>query len=336
MSRSAKAHILLVLVTLIWGATFVQIKAALVYASPLLFNVVRMSLAAVVLLLIYRKDVARLTPQAFRAGAIVGFFLWLGYEFQTTGLTYKLTTPSKSAFLTGVSVVLVPVFLAVFFRRHINRWTMVGVIAAFIGLYLLTVPAGQAGGADFSSISQGDLLTIGCAISFAFQIIFMGRATHRYPFQQIATIEASVCAVLMAISVPVLEKPYAVWNSTVVAAILVTGLLGTAAAFTVQAWAQQFTPPTHTALIFSLEPVFAWITSFILLRERLGARGGVGATLILGGVLLSELKGSTQAATDEEIGSGEEAAIPGESAPGDEPERLNVTREGGSLPKKQL
>lgn len=301
MSRSAKAHIYLVLVTLVWGATFVQIKAALVYASPLLFNVVRMTLAAVALCLIFRKDLGRLTRQSVRAGAIVGFFLWLGYEFQTTGL--KFTTASKSAFLTGVSVVLVPVFLTVFFRRHINRWTVGGVGAAFAGLYLLTVPGGANGVSDFSTINRGDVLTIACAVSFAFQIIFMGRATQRYSFQQIATVEAVVCALLMAISVPVVERPFIIWNATVVWAILVTGLLGTAVAFTVQAWAQQFTPPTHTALIFSLEPVFAWITSYLVLHERLGLRAGFGAVLILGGVVVSELKSSSPQETTEELGS---------------------------------
>ena len=84
-----------------------------------------------------------------------------------------------------------------------------------------------------------------------------------------------------------------------IAAILITGLLGTAAAFTIQAWAQQFTPPTHTALIFLLEPVFAWITSYLVLHERLGWRAGIGALLILGGIMVSELKGSTQELAEE-------------------------------------
>lgn len=304
LTRSAKAHIYLVLVTVVWGATFVQIKAALVYASPLLFNVIRMTLAALVLWVIFRKQVASMTRQSVRAGAIVGFFLWLGYEFQTTGL--KLTTPSKSAFLTGVSVVLVPVFLAVFFHRHINRWTVGGVGAAFLGLYLLTVPAGVNGLWDFSTVNRGDFLTIACAISFAFQIIFMGRATQRHSFQQIATVEAGVCALLMAISVPAVETPFLTWNPTVIWAILITGLFGTAVAFTVQAWAQQFTPPTHTALIFSLEPVFAWMTSYAVLHERLGLRAGFGAILILAGVLLSELKSSSARETTEELGTTDE------------------------------
>jgi drug/metabolite transporter (DMT)-like permease len=290
VSRSVKAHLLLVLATLVWGVTFVQIKFALEEASPLAFNTLRMTLAAGALLIAFRKDMLRLTRGALAYGILVGTFLWAGYEFQTTGLT--LTTPSKSAFLTGVSVVLVPVFLALFWRRAVNRWTTLGVAAALAGLYLMTVPASHTGTANWASINRGDVLTMGCAVAFAFQIIFMGRAMQRFPFQQVATLQALTAALLMALTVPVLERPQVSWTPNVIAAILVTGLLGTAAAFAVQAWAQQFTPPTHTALIFSLEPVFAWITSYLVLGERLGRRATLGACLILAGVLLSELKGT--------------------------------------------
>ena len=93
-------------------------------------------------------------------------------------------------------------------------------------------------------------------------------------------------------------------SATVLAAVLITGVLGTAVAFTVQAWAQQFTPATHTALIFTLEPVFAWLTSFIYLKERLGVRAGAGALLILGGVLVSELLGHVEQPDDEEPAGG--------------------------------
>lgn len=290
MQRSTKAHILLVVVTFIWGATFVQIKDALADISPLLFNAVRMLLAAVALGAVFFRHLSRISKSTFLAGAIAGIFLWLGYEFQTTGL--ELTTPSKSAFLTGVSVVLVPLFLALGFRRHVNHWTLGGVLLAFVGLFLMTVPAGDGTLANWASVNTGDVLTLGCAVSFAWQIIFLGRATQAHRFEQIAFLQTAICAVLMFLTIPVLESPQVIWSSRVVWAILITGLLGTAAAFTVQAWAQQFTPPTHTALIFALEPVFAWLTSYVLLGERLGARAGVGAFLILGGVLLSELKGS--------------------------------------------
>ena len=289
MSRSLKAHILLVLMTLIWGATFVLIKQALESASPLLFNAVRMSLAAILLAVIYRRHLLQLTRPAFRAGVAVGVFLFLGYAFQTTGL--HLTTPSKSAFLTGVSTVLVPLLLIVIWRAHINPWRAAGIVTAFVGLFFMTVPPGRQGLADFANINLGDLLTIVCAFGFAFQIILVGRASQRFPFEQISVLQMTTAALLTAIATPLLEQPHMQLSALVVSAILITGILGTAVAFTVQAWAQQFTPATHAALIFTLEPVFAWLTSFIVLKERLGMRAGAGALLILAGVLISELLG---------------------------------------------
>jgi drug/metabolite transporter (DMT)-like permease len=299
VSRSVKAHILLVLVTLVWGATFVQIKDALRDISPLLFNAVRITLASALLALFYRRDLAAMSRAAVRAGVLVGIPLWLGFSFQTTGL--RLTTPSKSAFLTGFSVILVPVLLALVWRKKVNAWTVAGVFIAFVGLYFMTVPAANGSGWNLDSINRGDLLTIGCAVMFALQIIFMGRAMRKHRFEGVATVEAITCAAMMWASIPVLEHAHALWSGRVIAAILVTGILGTGAAFTIQAWAQQFTPPTHTALIFLLEPVFAWITSYIVLHERLGMRAGAGAVMILGGIVVSEIKGS-EAELEAELG----------------------------------
>jgi len=291
MPRALKAHILLVLVTFVWGATFVVIKNAVEQeATPLLFNFVRMLLAATTLGIIFRRDIVRITRASFVAGALTGIFLWLGYEFQTTGI--RLTTASKSAFITGLSVVLVPLFLIIFWGRKPSAWTTLGVLAAISGLFLLTVPASESGLGNWASVNRGDMLTLACAVSFGFQIIFLGRATERHPFAQIGFLQIAAAAVLMVLTAPIIEHPHIVWSVRVVVAILITGLLGTAAAFTIQAWAQQFTSPTQTALIFSLEPVFAWITSYIVLGERLGFRAGSGALLILAGVLISELLGS--------------------------------------------
>lgn len=289
MSRSIKAHLLLVLVTLIWGSTFVLIKEALADSSPLLLNAVRMSLAAALLGVYYRKPLTQLTRPVLRAGTIVGIFLFLGYALQTAGL--RLTTPSKSAFLTGVSTVLVPLLLVIFWKTRIHPWRAVGIGLAVAGLFFMTVPAGRQGLADFTKINLGDLLTIGCAVAFAFQIILLGRSSQRFPFEQIAFLQIGVAAVLMAVASPLMEHPHLRFSPTVIATVLVTGIFGTAVAFTVQAWAQQFTPATHAALIFTLEPVFAWLTSFLYLKERLGVRAGGGALLILAGVLTSELLG---------------------------------------------
>lgn len=307
MPRALKAHILLVLVTFVWGATFVVIKNAVEQdATPLLFNFLRMLLATVMLGIIFYRDVVSIDRQALKAGIITGTWLFLGYEFQTTGI--RLTTASKSAFITGISVVLVPLFLIVFWGRKIRMWTALGVLAAIVGLFLLTVPAGGGAWGNWASVNRGDLLTLACAISFGFQIIFLGRAIERHPFAQIGFLQIATSAVLMGIAAPILERPHVVWSSRVIWAIAITGLLGTAAAFTIQAWAQQFTSPTHTALIFSLEPVFAWITSYFALGERLGVRAGIGAMLILAGVLMSEL-------LDSAAGAGEAGEVNGNLEP---------------------
>jgi drug/metabolite transporter (DMT)-like permease len=291
VSRSLKAHLLLISTTLVWGATFVIIKSALADISPLLFNAIRMSLAAVTLAIVFRSEFRRYTADSVRTGILLGLFLGVGNELQTSGL--KLTMPSKAAFLTGLAVVLVPVFLKIFWRRRISVWSALGAIAAFVGLYLLAVPA-SAGGPDLMSINRGDLLNIGCAIVFAFHIILVGHASQTYRWQQITFVQTVTSAALMSVTAPLLETPHVLWSPKVIWAILVTGLLSLAAAFSVQAWAQQFIPATHAALIFSLEPVFAWITSFLFLGERLGPRGGLGALFILAGVLASEEKGSAE------------------------------------------
>jgi drug/metabolite transporter (DMT)-like permease len=291
VSRSLKAHILLVFITFVWGSTFVLVKNALLDCTPQLFNAIRFVGSALVLALVFRRHLANLSRETLAAGGLVGFFLCAGYQFQNAGLS--LTTPSKSAFLTGISVVLVPVLLALGWRKKVNRWTLLGVAAAWLGLYLLVVPSGERLTA-LEKINLGDVLTLGCALAFAFQIILLGRAAQKHAFEQIVVVEIGTCAVLMLVTAPLLEPMRATISPTVLWALGITTFLSTVAGFAVQAWAQQFTPPAHTALIFSLEPVFAWATSYVLAGERLGARGTAGAALILAGVVLSEMLGQVR------------------------------------------
>jgi drug/metabolite transporter (DMT)-like permease len=231
VSRSVKAHILLVVVTMIWGTAFVLIKNALADISPLLFNAIRMSLAAVVLAVVFHGELTRFTASSLRSGFLVGAFLFLGNELQTVGLKY--TTPSKSAFLTGVSVVLVPVFLALFWRRRIHRWVLLGVTLAFIGLYLLTIPASPGAGLNLASMSRGDVLTLASAFVFGFHIIFVGHASQAHSWRQIAILQIAVTALLMICTVPLAEKVYVVWSPAVIWGIVITGTLSLALAFAV-------------------------------------------------------------------------------------------------------
>lgn len=289
MSRSLRAHLLLTAVVFIWGATFVLIKGALRDVSPLLFNFIRMTLAFGVLAVVYRAHWKHVTRRSLASGAVVGFCLAMGYQFQTAGL--RLTTPSKSAFITGLVVVLVPLLSGIPLLRpagsHAPRWNAyVGALAAFAGIVLLTTHAHA--GFDFTSVNRGDLLTLGCALGFALHVLALAHTVPRVPYTQLALLQIGFCAAFMAMSGPLFEHPSIRWTPRVVVALLIAALLATAAAFTVQSWAQQFLPATHTALILALEPVFAWLTSFVLLGERLSGRASVGALLILAGIGVTE------------------------------------------------
>jgi drug/metabolite transporter (DMT)-like permease len=290
MSRSLKAHLLLLGVVMVWGATFVLVKDALTDISPLLFNLLRMVLATVCLALVYRRHLGRMNRQAVFSGALVGFCLAMGYQFQTAGL--RLTTPSKSAFITGMVVVIVPLLLVIPRLRpagsHAPQWNAyLGAVLAFVGILLLTTPAHS--GFDFKSMNFGDLLTLGCALGFSFHMLALAHFSPRVRFEQLAVLQVGFAAVFMAVSMPVFERPYLHWSVRVAVALAIAAVLATAAAFTIQSWAQQYLPPTHTALLLTLEPVFAWITSFLVLGERLGLRSGAGALLIFAGIGVTEL-----------------------------------------------
>jgi drug/metabolite transporter (DMT)-like permease len=288
-SRSLRAHLLLLSVVCIWGATFVVVKDALSHVSPLLFNLLRMALAFVCLAAIYRGHFGRMNGRALASGAIVGFCLAMGYDFQTAGL--RLTTPSKSAFITGMVVVLVPLLSAVPWLRvrqvAAPRWNAwLGALVAFWGIVLLTTPPGAS--FDFRSIGLGDLLTFGCAVGFSLHVLALAHCSPRVDFEQLAILQIGFCTLFMGASLPLLEHPWVRWTPQVFVALGITAVLATAVAFAVQTWAQRVLPATHTALILALEPVFAWLTSWVFLGQGLGRRGSAGALLILGGIAVTE------------------------------------------------
>jgi len=288
-----RAYVLMILVVAVWGTTFVVVKDALTDATPLAFNLARMTLAFLVLAIIYRRSWREITRGQLIAGAIVGFFLAMGYQFQTAGLVK--TTPSKSAFITGLVVVLVPLFSAIPALRPPGarppRWNaFVGAVLAFGGILLLTLPATAKGLLpDFTSMNIGDLLTFGCTVGFTFHCLALGHTSPRIHFQPLALLQIGFCTLFMALSMPLIEHPQMHLTLRLGIALAVAAVLATAAAFSIQSWAQSILPATHTALIITLEPVFAWITSFLFIGERLGLRPASGAILILAGIALTEL-----------------------------------------------
>ncbi len=294
-----RAYILMTLVVAIWGSTFVLIKSALADATPAAFNLIRMTMAFILLGVAYHRAWRTIRRAQMATGALVGLCLAAGYQFQTIGLVR--TTPSKSAFITGLVVVLVPLFSIVPALRPPGarppRWNaFLGATFAFIGIVLITAPPASAALTsaagflpDFSSINLGDILTFGCSIAFALHCIALGHASPRIPFQPLAILQIGFCALFMALSLPLIEHPHVHITRNLIFALIVAAALATAAAFSIQSWAQSILPTTPMALILALEPVFAWITSFLVTGERLGMVPATGAILILAGIALTEL-----------------------------------------------
>src|SRR6185437_9770039 len=273
-----RAYLLMTFVVAIWGSTFVLIKGALADSTPAAFNLIRMTLAFALLAIAYHRSWRKIQRRHIAAGAIVGLCLAAGYQFQTIGLVH--TTPSKSAFITGLVVVLVPLFSIVPALRppgaRAPRWNaFLGAALAFLGILFLTSPTVVATASplsallpDLSSINFGDILTFGCSIAFAFHCIALGHVSPRISFQPLAVLQVGFCTLFMAISLPIIEQPHIHFTPRLVAALVIAAALATAAAFSSQRRARSRRPSTRAALIPSPEPVVAWGTSFRFPGER--------------------------------------------------------------------
>lgn len=281
MTLQARADLTLAVIAAIWGSTFVMVKGALEDSSVLLFLALRFSIGAVALILMFYRRI-EITRQGVRSGILAGLFLILGYILQTAGLRH--TTASKSGFLTGLYIVLVPLLGAIVYKNvpGWREWLGVGLAAA--GMALMTLNGARL------EIGRGDALTIACAFAFAAHILVLGHWSKQSSTELLSVLQITTGAVVCWICLPVLETPFIRWTPQLLIALAVTGLVATALVFAAQTWAQRHTTATRTALIFSLEPVFAAITAYLMAGERFTMQSLAGALLILTGILRVELK----------------------------------------------
>ncbi len=282
-----QADLTLALVALIWGSTFVVVKRALNEISTMYFLALRFAFASVCLCVIfgrsYRRDGTHAFWRGLRGGAAAGVFLWLGYVLQTFGLKY--TTAGNSGFLTGLYIVLVPLISACVYKRWPQLPELGGIAIATAGMVVLTLPSLNRN----LEMNRGDLLTVGCAVAFAFHLLVLGYYSQRERFEAVALGQIACAAVLSALTLGI-EPPRAVWSAAVIFAVVLTSLFATALAFALQTWGQQYTTPTRTALIFALEPVFALVTAVLAGGEALTLAAVCGGALILAGIITVELK----------------------------------------------
>ena len=269
------ALLALVLVTAVWGVTFVQVKDAVAIYPILPFLALRFGIASLTLVPALPR-IRRLGRRGVAAATFAGALLGAGYVLQTLGL--ERTSVSSAGFVTGMYVVLTPLIALALFRLHVGRAAWVGVALATIGLAIL---AGVHGGS-----AVGDLLVLGAAAVYSVQIVLMESYAPRYDPFAFTLVEMLVSfGGLALVAIPTATVPHG-W--TVWGALLVTGVFASALGFLVQTWAQRQTSATRTALVFTLEPVWAALFGYTLAGDRLGALGWGGCAVIMSGIVLAE------------------------------------------------
>jgi len=272
------AVLALVLVTAVWGVTFVQVKDAVALYPLFAFLAVRFWIATLTLAVPGLPHVRSLGRPGFVGGAFLGLLLAAGYTLQTAGL--ERTTVSTTGFITGMYVVLTPLIALVLVRSRIGLSVWGGVVLSTIGLAMLS-------GIHAGSVT-GDLLVLAAAAVYSLQIVLMERYAPRYDAVAFTFVEMLAAAVALGVVAAALGDLHLPHGWTVWGALLVTGVFASALAFLVQTWAQRRTSATRTALAFTMEPVWTAFFGYTLAGDRLGLLGWGGCAVIMSGIVLAE------------------------------------------------
>jgi drug/metabolite transporter (DMT)-like permease len=271
---------LLLITTFFWGVTFTIVKEAIDRVDVFVFLSQRFLAAFLILIPVCLVRKRHFSLRALKHGVLLGLFLFGSYAFQTLGL--KFSTASNTGFLTGLNVVMVPVIGAFLYRQSIPRNVRWGVGFATPGLFLLCTNGTWM-------LNKGDPLTIVCAACVAMHLILTGEYTRTSDVTFLTTVQLGVVALLSIFVARFGSQPVFVWHPGIFWTLLICVLFATVFAFVVQTSMQRFIPPSQTALIFCMEPVFAAGYAYWAIHERLGLFGLLGAMFILTGMILSEI-----------------------------------------------
>jgi drug/metabolite transporter (DMT)-like permease len=283
-SRRTIAELCLFGTTFIWGGTFVIVKVGLEDISPLLLVAVRFSIATAFFSILFYKQILPINREAFRKGSWLGLLLFLGFAFQTVGLND--TTPSKSAFITGTLVIFTPIFQFIIEKRAPKAGNVLGIVIVTAGLWLLTAPATSLLQFGFS---LGDGLTLICAVVFGAYIVYLDIISNEVDIARLTFLQMFSTSIYAWFSVAIFEQPLFLPTSGAFWALAYSALPATILTTYVQTRYQRDTTPTRAAIIFTLEPVWAAVLSYLVLHESIGPMGMLGAGLIILGILISEL-----------------------------------------------
>ena len=284
-----RADLTLLVVSIIWGSAFVAQRVAGQQGSVYLFNAARYLLAALVVLpLVRRANIASMPKTQYKWMFIAGFFLFAGSALQQAGMVY--TTAGNAGFITALYVVLVPFVLFFFWREKPHWMSIVAVVLAGVGAFLLST------GGRFE-VQKGDALELIGALFWTFHVIILGKFASKFEAMSFSVGQLFVCGMLN-LGVGVFTEPLMSFNWPLAFAIAYTAFFSLGLCYTLQVWAQQHTPPADAALILSLESVFAVLSGWLLLDERLVFIQILGAVLIFIAVVLSQFKEWTSGKID--------------------------------------
>lgn len=286
--KELKSNLMLLLAAAIWGFAFVSQRIGAKYLGAFTFNGIRFMMGGVSLipLLIFARNKNTVIikekisiAKTIRAGMILGVILFVAASLQQVGM--MSTTAGKAGFITGLYLVLVPVFgIFLKHRTHFSMW--IGVFLAFIGLYLLSVTEGF-------KISKGDLYVLIGAIFWTCHILSIDYFTKKIDALWLSFVQFVTCSVLSLVTGWLTEKTTLYGIEQALIPLLYGGLCSVGIAYTLQAVGQKHAKPSHAAILLSLESVFASIGGALLLKETMGLRGYTGCGLMLAGMLISQL-----------------------------------------------
>lgn len=275
-------EIMLFTTAIIWGSGFAFSAISLDYFTPYQILAVRFTVGVLILRLIFYQRLKNMKKSTIKRGFILGLLLYMAFLLQTVGLQY--TTPSKNAFITAINVVIVP-FIAFFMdKRKIDKFELSGAFLAITGIAFLSLEL------SISEINIGDLLTLGCAFGFAYQIYYTAKYVKDEDPILLTVVQMGAAALFSWLFVFFKgEVDFSLeWKGAL--SVLYLGLFSTTLAYCFQTMAQKYTNETKTAIILSTEALWGMVFSIIILSEVLTGRMIVGAVLILTAIILAETK----------------------------------------------
>ncbi|AWE07540.1 EamA family transporter [Lysinibacillus sp. 2017] len=279
--KKYKGELLMLITALMWGSGFVGMAAGLEHWTVFQLMAGRFLAASIILSIIFYKKLKLISKSVLWKGAVLGTILFTAFALQTMGLEY--TTPSKNAFLTAINVIIVPIIAYVIYKRRIDRFEFIAAGVAIIGIGFLSLQ-------DSLTINVGDILSIICAVGFAFDIFYTNVFVKTEDALALTIVQFYTATILSVIAVLILDQVPTTYSTEGIAIIIYLAIFCTAIAYVCQNIGMQYANPTKSAIILSMESLFGTIFSVLLLNEILTERMILGCILIFLAIIFAEVK----------------------------------------------